>query len=48
MDLTAPRALLTELAHASGEFIRPFCAGQVAVEHKADATPVTEADGIRS
>lgn len=45
MDLTPYRFLMTDLARASGEFIRPFFgrAGLV-VDIKADATPVTQAD----
>lgn len=39
------RALLVELAHASGDFIRPlFGRHDVAVELKGDLTPVTAAD----
>jgi myo-inositol-1(or 4)-monophosphatase len=45
MDLTPYRTFLTELAQASGEFIRPhYCNADLAVETKADATPVTLAD----
>ncbi len=45
MDLTPCRAFLTELAHASGEFIRPhFGNPALAVETKSDASPVTIAD----
>jgi histidinol phosphatase-like enzyme (inositol monophosphatase family) len=45
MDLTAHRALLRELAATSGEFLRSHW-GQpgLAVETKADASPVTAAD----
>jgi len=45
MDLTPYRNCLTELAAASGEFIRPFF-GQtgLVVETKADQSPVTAAD----
>lgn len=45
MDLTPYRSFLHELAHASGEFIRPHF-GNVAlpVETKSDASPVTLAD----
>ncbi len=45
MDLAAERAFLVELAHASGDFIRPlFGRPDVAVEIKGDLTPVTAAD----
>ena len=45
MDLTPFHALMTELARASGEFVRPlFGDPSLAVESKADATPVTAAD----
>lgn len=45
MDLTPYRDFLSELARASGEFIRPhFGDPTLAVERKADATPVTVAD----
>ncbi|MBK8857195.1 MAG: histidinol-phosphatase [Opitutaceae bacterium] len=45
MDLTPYRSLMTELARASGEFVRPlFGDPALAVESKADATPVTAAD----
>lgn len=45
MDLTPYRTFLSELARASGEFIRPhFGDTALAVERKADATPVTVAD----
>lgn len=45
MDLSPYRPFLTELAAASGEFIRPlFRATDVAVETKSDASPVTAAD----
>lgn len=45
MDLTPYRAFMSELARASGEFIRPhFGDPTLAVERKADATPVTVAD----
>ena len=45
MDLTPYRAFITELAHRSGDFIRPLY-GQpgLAVETKGDASPVTAAD----
>ncbi len=45
VDLTPYRTFMTELAAASGEFIRPFF-GQTSlvVETKADQTPVTAAD----
>jgi len=45
MDLTPYHAFLSDLARASGEFIRPhFGDPALAVERKADATPVTVAD----
>ncbi|MBW7894151.1 MAG: histidinol-phosphatase [Opitutaceae bacterium] len=45
MDLSPYRAFLPELAAASGDFIRPFFNNpELAVETKADATPVTAAD----
>jgi histidinol phosphatase-like enzyme (inositol monophosphatase family) len=45
MDLTPYRTLMTALAQASGEFIRPhFGDPALAVESKADASPVTIAD----
>ena len=45
MDLTPYRAILTELAEKSGDFIRPFFASaDLVVETKGDATPVTIAD----
>jgi histidinol phosphatase-like enzyme (inositol monophosphatase family) len=45
MDLTPYRTFLTELAQASGEFIRPYFGNPaLAVETKSDATPVTVAD----
>ncbi|MEY3774724.1 MAG: hypothetical protein RLZZ129_1504 [Verrucomicrobiota bacterium] len=45
MDLMPYRTFLTELAHASGELIRPyFCNPALQVETKGDATPVTAAD----
>jgi len=45
MDLTAHRALMRELAAASGEFIRGHWGRpELAVETKADASPVTVAD----
>lgn len=45
MDLTPHRSFLHELAHASGEFIRPhFGNPALAVEIKTDASPVTAAD----
>ncbi len=45
MDLSPFRAFLVELAHASGDFIRPrYAAPGLSVELKSDASPVTEAD----
>ncbi|MBA3848913.1 MAG: histidinol-phosphatase [Opitutus sp.] len=45
MNLDAERAFLTDLAQASGDFIRPlFGRHDVAVELKGDLTPVTAAD----
>jgi myo-inositol-1(or 4)-monophosphatase len=45
MNLAAERAFLVELAHASGDFIRPlFGRHDVAAELKGDLTPVTAAD----
>jgi histidinol phosphatase-like enzyme (inositol monophosphatase family) len=45
LDLTPYRTFIAELAHASGDFIRPlFGSHDVAVELKADETPVTAAD----
>lgn len=45
VDLTPYRSFLTELAHASGAFIRPhFGRLDLAVETKSDASPVTLAD----
>jgi myo-inositol-1(or 4)-monophosphatase len=45
VDLAPYRAFLHELATASGDFIRPlFGSHEVAVELKADQTPVTAAD----
>jgi histidinol phosphatase-like enzyme (inositol monophosphatase family) len=45
VDLEPYRTFLIELAEASGEFIRPrFGQPGLAVELKADRTPVTEAD----
>jgi histidinol phosphatase-like enzyme (inositol monophosphatase family) len=45
VDLTPYRTFIAELAHASGEFIRPFFgASDLAVETKADQSPVTLAD----
>lgn len=45
MNLDAERSFLIELAHASGDFIRPlFGRHDVAVELKGDLTPVTAAD----
>lgn len=45
MDINAGRALLVELAHASGDFILPYARQpDLVVDHKADATPVTAAD----
>lgn len=45
IDLAPYRAFLVELAQASGEFIQPYFGLQgLAVETKADDTPVTAAD----
>lgn len=45
MELESYRTFLAELARESGDFIRPlFCQPGVAVEIKADASPVTAAD----
>lgn len=45
MDLAPYRAFLIELAEKSGDFIRPFFANpSLAVEFKADESPVTAAD----
>ena len=45
MDINAGRALLVELAHASGDFILHYARQpDLVVDHKADATPVTAAD----
>ena len=45
VDLTPYRAFMTELAAASGDFIRPFFGNpDLVVETKSDATPVTLAD----
>jgi histidinol phosphatase-like enzyme (inositol monophosphatase family) len=45
VDLAPYRAFITELAEKSGDFIRPFFADPaLAVELKADQTPVTPAD----
>lgn len=45
VDLSPYRAFLLELATASGDFIRPlFGSHEVAIELKADQTPVTAAD----
>lgn len=45
MDLSPHRDFLLELAHASGDFIRPlFGRHDVGVEIKGDLTPVTAAD----
>jgi len=45
VDLTPYRSFLTELAERSGDFIRPhFANPALAVETKADASPVTVAD----
>jgi histidinol-phosphatase len=45
MDVSAYRPFLVELAHASGDYIRPYFANpDLAVEVKSDATPVTIAD----
>lgn len=45
MDPTPYLPFLTELAHRSGDFIRPYFGNpEVAVETKSDASPVTIAD----
>ena len=45
MDFSPYRAFLIELARASGDYIRPlFGRTDLAVEVKADQTPVTQAD----
>lgn len=45
MDLSSYRTFMTELAHESGDFIRPlFRQHSVAIETKADLSPVTAAD----
>lgn len=45
MDLAPYRTFITELASESGQFIRPlFGQNHLAVETKADASPVTVAD----
>src|SRR2546430_17610633 len=45
VDLTPYRTFIAELAEKSGEFIRPFFGrSDLAVETKADASPVTQAD----
>jgi histidinol phosphatase-like enzyme (inositol monophosphatase family) len=45
MNLDPYRALMTELAERSGDFIRPhFASPTLTVETKADASPVTLAD----
>jgi len=51
VDLSVYRNFLAELAHASGEFLKPYFAhgltaegNALAVEHKADQSPVTQAD----
>jgi len=45
MNLVTERAFLVELAHASGDFIRPlFGRHDVTIELKGDLTPVTAAD----
>ena len=45
MDLTPYRPFITELAHQSGDFIRPFFgSADLVVETKSDASPVTVAD----
>lgn len=45
VDLTPYRAFMLELAEKSGAFIRPFFGSPgLAVETKADASPVTQAD----
>jgi len=52
VDLSVYRNFLAELAHASGEFLKPYFArgltsggaAALAIEHKADQSPVTEAD----
>jgi len=51
VDLSVYRNFLGELAHASGEFLKPYFArglasdgAVLAIEHKADQSPVTQAD----
>jgi histidinol phosphatase-like enzyme (inositol monophosphatase family) len=45
VDLTPYRTFMTELAQASGEFIRPYWSkSDLVVETKSDASPVTAAD----
>lgn len=45
MDLAPYRTFMTELAHESGDFIRPLFRQQsIAVESKSDQSPVTIAD----
>jgi len=45
VDLSPYRTFIQELARESGDFIRPlYRHGSVAVEFKADQSPVTEAD----
>jgi len=55
VDFSVYRNFVEELAHASGEFLKPYAtrlltsdgagaAAALAIEHKADASPVTEAD----
>jgi len=52
VDLSVYRNFLAELAHASGEFLKPYFArgltnsgaAALAIEHKADQSPVTQAD----
>ena len=45
VDLTPYRAFISELAAASGDFLRPyFGKPDLAVETKSDQTPVTAAD----
>lgn len=45
MDLSPYRTFLAELAHASGDYIRPFYANpSLEVDVKSDDSPVTQAD----
>ena len=44
MTLDDDIALIEHLADAAGHVIRPLFRAQVAVETKADASPVTRAD----